>query len=312
MLTVAVYHRSVPNAKNPEKINCLINFARGVRAVRDQVVDVNDHLYRPTDVGVIQGWVSSQSDLKNHLALRNSVIVKQAARNQYTVAIDSNLFLYANQSNDLHYLRYSFNGIFPNTGIYCDHNPDPNRWQTISNRLRISIKDYRTSGSHILLCLQRNKGWSMSGIDVQQWVLSTVSQIRLHTDRPIVIRPHPGDKAARQYLDPKNPACAITYSKSLKLSQNTHLADDLSNCWAAVNYNSSSVVGAAIEGYPVFVTDPARSQCQDIANTDFTNIEDPNMPDRQPWLERLAMSHWSFDELMSGQAWSHMRKYCSK
>lgn len=309
MLTVAVYHRSVPNAKNPEKINCLINFARGVRAVKDQVIDVNDHLYRPTNVGVIQGWVVDQSDLRNHLALRNAVIKKQAARNQYTVAIDSNLFLYANQSNDLHYLRYSFNGIFPNTGIYCDSNPDPARWQTISARLKLTLKDYRPTGSHILLCLQRNGGWSMNGFGVQQWVTDTVTQLRNYTDRPIVIRPHPGDKAARQYLDPNNSSCHIPYSKGLKLSTHSQLSDDLKDCWAAVNYNSSSVVGAAIEGFPVFVSDPTRSQCRDIANTDFSKIESPDLPNRQPWIERLSMSHWSFDELITGQCWTHMRRY---
>lgn len=309
MLTVAVYHRSVPNAKNPEKINCLINFARGVRAVKDQVIDVNDHLYRPTNVGVIQGWVVDQSDLRNHLALRNAVIKKQAARNQYTVAIDSNLFLYANQSNDLHYLRYSFNGIFPNTGIYCDSNPDPARWQTISARLKLTLKDYRPTGSHILLCLQRNGGWSMNGFGVQQWVTDTVTQLRTYTDRPIVIRPHPGDKAARQYLDPNNSSCHIPYGKGLKLSTHSQLSDDLKDCWAAVNYNSSSVVGAAIEGFPVFVSDPTRSQCRDIANTDFSKIESPDLPNRQPWIERLSMSHWSFDELATGQCWAHMRRY---
>lgn len=309
MLAVAVYHCSVPNAKNQEKIDCLINFARGVRAAKDQVIDVNDHVYRPTDVGVIQGWIAGDSGLKSHTALRNAVIKKQADRNRYTVAIDSNLFLYANQSNDLHYLRYSFNGIFANTGIYCDSKPDPDRWQTISRRLNINIKPYRSTGSHILLCLQRNGGWSMKGLDVQQWIINTVRQLRTHTDRPIVIRPHPGDKAARQYLDAKNPNCCINYSAGITVSKNPRLIDDLKNCWAAVNYNSSAVVGAAIEGYPVYVTDAAASQCQDIANKDFATIESPDLPDRQQWLQRLAMCHWSFDELVTGQCWSHMRSY---
>lgn len=308
MTTVAVYHRTVPNAKNQEKIDVLRFFSQGVAAAGDTTVDVDTNQYSPTDVAVIQGWVTEGGG-KAHLQLRNTVITQQLQAQKHVVAIDSNLFLYVDRDNPLHYLRYSFDGIFPTTGIYCDKDPDPGRWATISSRLGITLKEYRATGSHILLCLQRNGGWSMGNYNVQQWVLDTVVQLRKHTDRPIVIRAHPGDKAAHQYLDPTNPQCRIPYSKRLALSVNKSLIDDLKNCWAAVNHNSSPVVGAAIEGYPVFVTDPARSQCQEIANTDFSKIENPVLPDRQCWAERLAMSHWSFDELRSGECWRHMRRY---
>jgi hypothetical protein len=93
------------------------------------------------------------------------------------------------------------------------------------------------------------------------------------------------------------------------VSANTSLLHDLQGCWAVVNHNSSPAVAAAIEGYPVFVTDLARSQCGEIANTDLAQIESPVLPARDQWLERLAMSHWKFDELKSGQAWAHLRQY---
>ena len=93
------------------------------------------------------------------------------------------------------------------------------------------------------------------------------------------------------------------------LSTKKNLQDDLAGCWAVVNHNSSPVVAAAIEGYPVFVTDPERSQCKEIANTDLGKIEAPNLPDRLPWVHRLAMSHWKFDEVRSGEAWAHMRQF---
>lgn len=219
------------------------------------------------------------------------------------VAVDSNLFLYANTKNPLHYLRYSFNGVFPSTGIYCDTQIDPSRWQKISRNLNLSLKDYRTTGNHILICLQRSGGWSMGQSSVADWANTVIAQIQTASDRPIVIRAHPGDKSQTEYL-PK-----INWSNRVKLSTNPNLVDDLQNCWAAVNHNSSPVVGAAIEGVPIFVTDPARSQCRDIASTDLAQIENPLMPDRQQWVERLSMSHWNFDELRSGECWRHMRKF---
>lgn len=309
MTTVAIYHKTVPNAKNQEKIDLLKNFSLGVRSAGDTVFDNQSYAYQQTDVGVIQGWLGEGPITTSHLKLRNTVITNQLANKKYVVAVDSNLFLYANTANPLHYLRYSFNGVFPNTGIYCDNNVDPSRWQKIRKHLNIELKDYRTTGDHILICLQRNGGWSMGNVDIQDWAVQTIETIRRHSNRPIVIRPHPGDKASKSIIQPGNPACKIKFSKAVRLSTNANLLDDLKNCWAAANYNSSPVVGAVIEGVPIFVSDPAKSQSAEVANTDLTQIENPTLPDRQRWVERLSMFHWSFDEVKRGECWSHMRNF---
>lgn len=309
MTTVAVYHSTVPNSRNSEKIDLLNNFAQGVRSVGDAVIDVRDTKYVKSDVGIIQGWLGSGQPTSRHLLLRNTVIQEQLARQRYVITADSNLFLYADTQNPAHYLRYSINGVFPDTGIYCDSPVDPERWQSIQNRLNIQVKDYRTTGQHILVCLQRNGGWSMGSFDVQDWAIDVIETLRRHSDRPIVVRPHPGDKNTRKIFDRHSPDCRIKFSKRVTLSNNPDLRTDLVNCWAAVNHNSSPVVGAAIEGVPIFVTDPARSQCREIANTDLTKIEQPELLDRQVWLERISMFHWNFDELKSGQCWRHMRQY---
>jgi len=309
---VAVYHASVPPGnKNPEKPLILQHFGTGVAKNNDQLISVRDNKYHYADVGVIQGWVHSGSKTSNHLELRNRVVREQIKQNRYVLAVDSNLFLYKNTANPLHYLRYSFNGVFPNTGIYFDSEVNPERWRSISKNLNLSLKDYRTAGHHILLCLQRNGGWSMDGYDVQNWTIDTVTKLRMYTDRPIIIRGVPGDANAKQYLDPKNPQCRIKHLPNIIFGEfGRSLEQDLVGCWAVVNHNSSPTVGAAIEGYPVFVSDPDRSQCRDIANTDLSKIENPDLPDRQSWVERISMSHWNFDELQSGEAWKHMRNYC--
>ena len=309
MTTVSIYHKTVPNAKNPEKIDLLKNFSIGVQAAGDNSLDNHSYAYQPTDVGVIQGWLGEGVITTPHLQLRNTVITNQLTNKKYVVAVDSNLFLYSNIKNPLHYLRYSFNGVFPNTGIYCDTAVDPSRWQKISSNLNITLKDYRSNGEHILICLQRNGGWSMGKIDLQDWLVQTIATIRQCSSRPIVIRPHPGDRASKDLIQPGNPKCKVKFSKAVRLSNNENLVDDLRNCWAAVNYNSSPVVGAAIEGIPIFVCNPEKSQSREIANTDLSQIENPLLPNRQQWVERLSMFHWNFDELKSGECWRHMRKF---
>lgn len=309
MKTVAIYHNTVPNLKNQEKIDLLKNYALGVINSNDKVIEVKSYHYCPADVAVIQGWLGTGPITAPHLQLRNTVINSQLGNKKYVICADSNLFLYSNTANPLHYLRYSFNGVFPNTGIYCDTEIDPTRWKKISKNLNISLKDYRTNGDHILLCLQRNGGWSMGDIDIQDWAVQAIETIRRYSDRPIIIRPHPGDKTSKNIIQPGSPSCKIKFSKTVRLSSNINLVDDLQNCWAAVNYNSSPVVGAAIEGVPIFVCDPPKSQCAEVANIDLSKIENPMMLDRQQWVERLSMFHWNFDELRSGECWQHMRKF---
>lgn len=309
MTKIAVYHKTVPNKKNQEKIDILRFFAQGARALGDEVLDVNDYTHYQSDVAIIQGWVAEDQVSTPHGDLRSRVIQGQLQSAKYVVGVDSNLFLYSNTANPLHYLRYSFNGIFPSTGIYCDSQPDPARWKSISKDLALSLKDYRTTGNHILLCMQRNGGWSMGGLNNQEWAIKTIAEIRQYSDRPIVIRLHPGDKETKRIFKAGGPLCKVKLDYSVMLSQNENLVDDLKNCWAAVNHNSSPVVGAAIEGYPIFVTDPINSQCREIANTSLSQIENPLMPDRQKWVERLSMFHWKFDELKSGKTWEHMKKF---
>lgn len=302
---LAVYHRSVPNKKNLEKTQMLEFFAAGAKLCGDNVIDVNDYRTVSSDVAVIQGWITDDIQ-RPHLKLRNDVITQQLTKNRVVVTADSNLFLYADVKNSLHYLRYSFNGVFPTTGNYFDTNVDSNRWSKIANNLNITVKDYRSNGDHILVCLQRNGGWSMGSVPVAQWTMSTISLLRQYTDRPIVVRPHPGDQHSKTYLSELD---AVKNQLKFEFSTNADIRDDFRNCWAVVNYNSSPTIAASIEGIPVFITDPDRSQSCAVANLDLANIENPAMPDRTPWLQKLAMSHWNFDELRSGKAWNHMRQF---
>ena len=300
---------SVPSKNNnPQKTALLQKFVQGVNAVGDTGILHNGIDIVDSDVGMIQGWVH-QDFRTQHLALRNRVIEHQKLKNKFTATADANLFLYQNKNNPHGYLRYSFNGIFPNTGIYCDNVVDPIRWQKIQKDTGIRLLDKKQKGAWIVIMLQRNGGWSMEGQDVQQWALQTIKKIRQYSDRTIIIRPHPGDKHASQYLMPHK--TILKNIPNIKISpQGRPLEEDLHKAWAVVNHNSSAIVGPIIQGYHAFVTDPITSQCADVAHTSFEWLENPNDFDRQSWLERISMFHWKFSELEDGSCWRHMRNYC--
>jgi hypothetical protein len=303
-LTAVAYYAGIPpNNKNVEKPQILDYFCQGVTAMGDSAVAHRGLNAVECDVALIQGFVHEHGKSAPHLQLRKNAVDLQNRTGKRSLIVDSNLFLYADKTNPLHYLRYSFDGVFPTTGFYFDQDIDSSRWLQISKDLGISLQPWRTQGNHILICLQRNGGWSMRGLDVIQWMNATILEIRKYSKRPIVVRAHPGDKKISGYLKLNH--------KLVSLSTNTDLREDLKNAWATVVYNSSPSVASIIEGVPAFLTDPQpyHSQSLEVANTDISKIEDPVMIDRQQWIERLSMCHWKFDELKSGSAWNFFKKY---
>jgi hypothetical protein len=303
-LTAVAYYGGIPPYNNNlEKPLILNNFIKGVSAAGDSAIAHRGMNAITCDVALIQGFVHDDGKNLPHLKLRKAAVDLQKKNKKRSLICDSNLFLYADPENTKTYLRYSFDGVFPTTGFYFDTDIDPVRWKKISANLNISLKPYRSTGNHILLCLQRNGGWSMRGLPVMDWLNQTIHEIRKYSSRHIMVRAHPGDKKVDSYLKINHP--------NTSLSQNKRLLDDFKNAWATVVYNSSPSVASAIEGIPIFLTDshPEYSQSQDVANLDLSKIENPNMPDRQVWIERLSMCHWNFDELKSGEAWQFFKRY---
>lgn len=302
-MKVVSYLAGVPSPhKSPHKIEVLNRFVEGVNKCGDTGVSHSANNLIPCDVAVIQGWVHARSPNTPHLNLRKQV--SKNTHNKHTIIIDSNLFNYdVGKFHPAHYSRYSMDGVFPTTGNYFDAEIDPNRWIQLSKDLNLSLKDWRSDGRHILLACQRDGGWSMAGYSVIDWVRNTVKEIRKYSDRPIVVRGHPGDRNANRYLS--QPGSDWTLSKNEKITQ------DFKDAWATITYNSSPGVASAIEGIPVFVTDPNPqiSQAYAVANTDLSQIENLQTFDRQEWVEKLCMSHWKFEELSNGSAWSHIRNY---
>jgi hypothetical protein len=292
-----------PGNKNPEKPLILENFIKGVNAAGDTGVLHVGMTAVSCDVALVQGFVHEHGKDAPHLRLRKNVIDLQKKNNNRSLIVDSNLFLYRDSGNTRSYLRYSFDGVFPTTGFYFDTIVDPSRWKKISNDLNIELRPWRTNGNHILICLQRNGGWSMGGLSAIDWLNQTIQTIQAVSKRPIVVRTHPGDKKINSILK-------IT-QRNVVLSKNQSLLDDFRNCWCTITYNSSPGVASAIEGIPTFVTDKnaKNSQAFAVANTDLNLIENPATPDRQQWIERLSMSHWNFEELRSGEAWNHFKKF---
>ncbi len=306
MKSAVSYHAGIPRVnKSPEKFAVLTNFIQGVNLKGDKGLNHNGFDIIDCDVAVLQGFVHEQSKNAPHLNLRRQVLENQKLKNKKTIVIDSNLFLFLSPGNQpFHYLRFSFDGVFRKTGFYFDKDIDPKRWASIKQNLGIQVKPYQKEGKHILICLQRNGGWSMKNYDVMQFCNKAIKKIQSKTDRPIIVRGHPGDKKTHTYLKINFPNVQIS-------EPGRHIINDLDEAHATVVYNSSPGVASLIQGVPVFQMDPDPecSMYSEIANWDLENIDSPLYNDRQEWLERISMCHWNFEELKSGEAWEFIRNY---
>lgn len=307
-LIIKSYLSSLPARINgEEKINALTYFAEGAARCGDRAEVTRSQVYEPCDVGAIIGNAFDSNPGKvnlPHYKVRKMVMEQQRQHGRYWLSIDSNVFIYRDRTNPRKYLRYSFNGVFPQDGIYCNEDPRDENWNRIRIHYNMDLQPWRTQGQHILICLQRPMGWSMRGYNLMDWFQSTLHTIRQHSDRPIVVRWHPGDW--KNF--PKNENFR-RYNVTLS-PQERHITQDLVNCWALVCHNSTPSSVASIEGVPAFITDdPGYCQAGDVANTDLSRIENPILLDRERWIRKLAQCHWSFDDLRSGRQWAHMRQW---
>lgn len=82
------------------------------------------------------------------------------------------------------------------------------------------------------------------------------------------------------------------------------LAGELNNAHCVVSLASVAEVEAALIGVPVFASE--HSPAAPIAEHDFSKIETPIYPDREPWLKNLSYSQWNIGEM--GEATRHLQR----
>jgi len=298
MLDVVVYMSSIPKiADHDRKAQVLKSFEIGAKARGASVLLHRERTVVPCRLAVILGWVGK--NIKGpHIQLRQDVIRQQQQQGHRVMPVDGSCFKFADFDN--RFLRYSLDGVYYNTNVYANQNSSDLRWQQISRDLKLTCDPWRSQGDHILVCLQRDGGWNMKGVDMQVWTDQTVRKLRAATSRPIVIRPHP-----------KNPIDMSSLGKVPDVRLNrpgSTLREDLTGAWAAVFFNSSSSVAAVLQGIPIFVDD---NDCVAwaVANHDINQIENPLAPNREQWLWDLSAAHWTDQQGQAGDIYQHFLRF---
>lgn len=299
-MKVGIFFNSISNpAKFSNKVMLMNNFAQGVRAHGDQVVEFHSNALpdQELDAGFVLGYTLEDN-------FRRKIIDQLKLRNVPAVFVDSNILHYARPEHEWH--RYSMGSVYPDSGTYFFSQLNPDKWQQFSSWHGVELKPWRTQGNHVLLLCQRPKGFNMF-TDQASWVETTINSIRAHTDRPIVARMHPGDGAREKQID----RIRKLFGNLVTIDTNANIRDALVNCWCTVGYNSTPNVVAAIEGVPGYIEDPQHSWAADVAFRNLADINSPPLADRSEWIHRIANIHWSNHEVISGQLWASIKGYIS-
>jgi len=130
---------------------------------------------------------------------------------------------------------------------------------------------------------------------IEDWIKTQVEFLKTHTDRPIVIRPHP--------RSPLNLTKLVDLPRNIVIEKprrviNTYDSYNLTfDCHAMINYNSGPGIQAALAGTRVIVDSTSLAYPVSMS---FDDIEKPYTIDRDQWLVEICHTEYTLSEIKNG------------
>jgi len=146
------------------------------------------------------------------------------------------------------------------------------------------FRPWKKTGRKILVAAPDEKPCKFYGINLDDWIATTVDTIKRNTDRPVEIR-----QRTKQRID--------------RLNDSLESALD-NDVFALVTYNSNAAVESIFHGIPVFTLAPANA-AKPVGLSDLTKINEPYYPDKDKlhaWGCHLSYGQFHVSELSSGKA----------
>lgn len=219
------------------------------------------------------------------------------------------------------WLRFGWNSYKWTKGNFNNDNVDRDRWTRFQSITGVEFKDWHSPGSDILIMGQKegdsalNEMYDQGYQNFYDWVNYIIGKIRKHTDRRIVIRPHPRnldktmEKVHNQVIE-NHKKNNVIISNNLTRGGNQGgegLEADLNNAHCIVTFNSLSSVEAACKGIPIFSLNDG-SMTYPISHKKLSDIENINYDiDITEWQNQIAYTMWNKQDVLSGETWEHLK-----
>ena len=141
----------------------------------------------------------------------------------------------------------------------------------------VHIAPWRPAGEAIIVCPPTDYFAAFHGCE--GWLGDTIQALRMHTDRPIIIRGKPRQAGDQPPIE-----------------------GDFERAHLVVTHSSNVAIEALLYGVPVLVA--PTSAAAPVGITDPANVEAPVRPERHIWASALAYQQFDIDEMRSGNAWT--------
>lgn len=176
----------------------------------------------------------------------------------------------------------------------------------------LTLKPWREDGKHIIVCGQHGASEQWKGMPpVDEWMLNITRKIKSKTNRKVILRPHPRFPVSPDYIREFNNVLIAKPKKINGSYDDFNFEEALEGCWAVVNHSSGPATTAVMQGVPVFVSSHSLARDVGLGLDDLDRIEDPAMPDREDWLNKISYTEWTVDEIASGIVWKKLKEKLS-
>lgn len=207
------------------------------------------------------------------------------------------------REDELKYRRFKMCHNHPsNIGLIGDYDEKRNH---IYNE-EYKVHSYKEGRFILLLCQSKASFMFPKSMDVYKWAQQTIQNLRKYTDRPIVIRPHPRNRMDTGDMKKlcKSNENVIMSSRFIAegKTKEPSLFDELSECHAAITYNSAAATDSLLFGIKTYSFD---EKClawdASLDESEIPNIEEPlRHVDRDEWLKKMAYASWNIEEFGDG------------
>lgn len=244
---------------------------QGLRSLGHEIVN------RDEDIPVIWSVLWS-GRMKN-----NQAIYHNAIKNKKSVLIIEVGNLKRNETWRISLNHINGLGVFNNLT-----NLDPSRPEKLGIELKSPPDKIR---GEILIACQHQESLQWEGMPTMaDWCKDTISKIRRHTQRRIIVRPHP--RSPFPFSVPN-----VILERPRHIPNTYDNFDIFYNYHCVINYNAGPSVQAPINGIPVLCD--ASSLAGELS-IKWENLENPTLPDREEWFLKLCHTEWTVDEISQG------------
>jgi len=168
---------------------------------------------------------------------------------------------------------------FQNVDTIIDRPAD--RWE----QLNIDQYSFKQGSAIVVIPPDRKIVHALQLGSEDRWIDETILKIKKFTDREIKVRKRPESRADR--------IVSNTFKDFIK--------DDT---FCVVGYSSNALVEAAMHDIPVIALgDSATRSLYNYQLQEIEKIKPAYLSDKQAWLNHLAYSQFTREELLSGLAW---------